>query len=321
MSKSKQANESVDLKDRLLTGGLTEQEVSKFLETIKERVGSPRVIVFMGKTGVGKSEACNALFGGGKEFKTNAVCSETSKLQLETIPGLPLTLVDVPGVGEPDMKRNEQWQTLYQSVLTKGVSVTNSDGKTTYLPVDVIVWLVKADDRSLQVDAEFYRNVFKKYCPPEMMGRVVYAISMADKIDPIRGHGGWQEDSSKPGAEQEKNLDIKKREVGRIFEKPAHQIVAFSASTSFNIDQLLEQVVDTLPREAIPLVVAEARKNQAKTKKRIINKKVEKKEDNALWDVAEDVADFIAGDKGKKVVKVIRTVCSRAIEFFKGWWS
>jgi predicted GTPase len=80
---------------------LGDESYSNLMARLKERFSYSPVILFMGKTGVGKSSTCNALFGA-EMFKVDDVAACTREIQVEDLElsDQSLTLVDVPGVGE-----------------------------------------------------------------------------------------------------------------------------------------------------------------------------------------------------------------------------
>ncbi len=58
-----------------------------------------------------------------------------------------LKLVDVPGVGE-SRDRDEEYSKLYASLLPE---------------LDLVLWLIKSDDRALASDENFYKNIVKPH--------------------------------------------------------------------------------------------------------------------------------------------------------------
>jgi len=108
----------------------------------------PKIGVF-GKTGVGKSSLCNALFGEDicDISDVNACTRNPQEVILSIGGGAGLKLLDVPGVGETD-ERDGEYDELYQKLLPE---------------LDLIFWVFKGDDRANSSDEKFYNRLIKRY--------------------------------------------------------------------------------------------------------------------------------------------------------------
>jgi len=109
----------------------------------------PKVGVF-GKTGVGKSSLCNALFGQDVcEVSDVKACTRDPKEVLLSFGGKDsgLKLVDVPGVGESS-ERDKEYKELYDKLLPE---------------LDLIFWVFKSDDRADASNETFYKEVLNRY--------------------------------------------------------------------------------------------------------------------------------------------------------------
>ncbi len=128
----------------------------------------PRVGVF-GKTGVGKSSLCNALFGRDLcEISDVGACTRDAKELLLGFGQKGMKLVDVPGVGE-NKERDIEYGKLYAKLLPE---------------LDLILWVLKGDDRAFSSDEAFYKNVVKPHL--DQGKPFFFVLNQVDKIEPFR---------------------------------------------------------------------------------------------------------------------------------------
>lgn len=189
----------------------------------------PRIGV-LGKTGAGKSSLCNALFGQEIAAVNDvAACTRAPQdILLALGEGQNLTLVDLPGVGE-SAERDEEYRDLYEAVLPK---------------LDMVLWVLRADERAYSVDEAFYHDVIK----PHLVGGVplLFVLSQADKIEPLRE---WQEAAHAPGPRQEENLRARVDYVAERFGVARSRIIPVSAREDWQLARLVEEMVFALPDE------------------------------------------------------------------------
>jgi uncharacterized protein len=203
-------------------------------EAIKARLGAiltyePKVGVF-GKTGAGKSSLCNALFG--KDVcKVSDIesCTREPQEVLLSIGGKGIKLLDVPGVGENEA-RDIEYGKLYNSYLPK---------------LDLVLWVLKGDDRAFSSDALFYENIVK---PHVNEGKLpfFFVVNQADKIEPFRE---WDISAHKPGVNQFANIDMKVEAVARAFKYPKKNVIAVSANEKYGLVELVDTIAYALPKE------------------------------------------------------------------------
>jgi len=111
---------------------------------ISEAIDYEPVIGVMGKTGAGKSSVCNALFQGEvcEVSDVEACTREAQELRIR-FGKRSLKIIDIPGVGENAL-RDKEYEDLYRTLLPS---------------LDLILWVIKGDDRAFSADEHFYNNV------------------------------------------------------------------------------------------------------------------------------------------------------------------
>lgn len=207
-----------------LPGVLSDELVERLLQCVHYEP----VIGIMGKSGAGKSSLCNTLFTS-PPANVDAVkgCNRRAQ-QYKTSDGLHvLNIIDFPGIGETPTL-DKMYARLYQHRLNK---------------LDLIVWVLKADDRAWNDDIRCYRQLVSQGGDPT---RFLFVLSQADKIEPCRE---WDTATHQPSLRQQQNLQEKVTQVNTVF-SPIHPVLAVSASEGFNISQWVETLITALPDKA-----------------------------------------------------------------------
>jgi len=188
----------------------------------------PKIGIF-GKTGAGKSSLTNALFGQDTCKISNVeACTRDPQEVTINMGGKGIKLVDVPGVGE-NQDRDEEYGKLYAKLLPE---------------LDLVLWVLKGDDRALSTDELFYKNIVKPHIDEGKP--FFFVLNQVDKIEP---YTEWDEENSKPSVQQAYNIDRKVNDVARIFECPPGKVIAVSANKNYNLDILVDSFIFELPRE------------------------------------------------------------------------
>lgn len=202
---------------------------SRFLQQINQITDYEPVIGIMGKTGSGKSSLCNALFAGKVSPVSDvAACTREPQCFHLQVGERFMSLVDLPGVGE-SKHRDAENAVLYREQLPR---------------LDLVLWLIKADDRALAVDEYFYHQVIGVH-----RHKVLFAISQADKAEP--GSGG-----NKLSTEQKQNISRKICLLHALFQ-PVNPICTVSVRLQWGLRMMAERMIRCLPREASSSVVSQ----------------------------------------------------------------
>jgi predicted GTPase len=182
----------------------------------------------MGKTGAGKSSLCNALFQQPVCLTSDLMaCTHEPQRLVLTVGERSMTLVDLPGVGETPEK-DETYLSLYQQLLVE---------------LDLIIWVLKANDRARATDIATHRALLNAGADPS---RFLFVLSQADRVPPVPDSDEWQ---ALPDTEQCLSLAVISSLVaGQL--PSSFPVMAVSSHTGYNLSALVELMVHALPAQA-----------------------------------------------------------------------
>lgn len=199
---------------------------SLILERLRSLTQYEPVIGIMGKSGAGKSSLCNELFRGevSPVSDVNACTRDALRFRLRS-GDRSLVIVDLPGVGE-NQQRDHEYTALYSRILPE---------------MDLILWVIKADDRALSVDEQFLHSVMVAH-----QKQVLFVINQADKIEPSHE---WDTRSGTPSEQQRTNLQDKQAAITAMF-KPHHPVCVVSACSGWGVEGMVATMMCCLPDRA-----------------------------------------------------------------------
>lgn len=182
-------------------------------------------VVFLGKSGYGKSSLVNALSGlpAMATSDVEACTRAAQSVEYALRPGNFLSLADLPGLGE-SQQRDAEYLALYRQILAKA---------------DVVVYTLRADCRDYSIDQQAFAQLFSA----GQQSKIILALNGCDKIEPLQRSGC----SSAPSHAQLQNITRKIADLRSIF-PGMPRVVPCSAATGWNLGVLSEQITQLLAR-------------------------------------------------------------------------
>lgn len=220
--------ESQDTSDilRACLNFLPQQTTERILSRLQHAINYEPVIGIMGKSGAGKSSLCNALFQQPVCLTSDLLgCTREPQRIVLTVGERSMTLVDLPGVGETP-EYDEEYQSLYRNLLTE---------------LDLIIWVLRADDRARTTDIATYRTLIEYGADPS---RFLFVLTQADRVPPPPATS-----LSLPSPEQVISLAILSSQTAGQFPS-SFPVMAVSSHTGYNLPALVELMVHALPIQA-----------------------------------------------------------------------
>lgn len=281
-----------------------EQLLKDIDEKIREiRSYTPRVGVF-GNSGVGKSSLCNALFGKdiAKISDVKACTRKPQEILIGAEGGGGIILLDVPGIGEDPIHQKE-YTALYKSLTPE---------------LDLVLWAIKADDRSYASSLDAYKAVFgHKDSPP-----VIFVVTQTDKTNDT---DDWNRQKYQPSGSQEGNIAKKENDVSKRFNVSTKNIISIAVEVknrkltgkSYNLGPLVDSVVEALPNEKKYSITREAKEEN-------VSQQARKSAEKGIWDSVKEMAGEAWDTVKDKVVDVLIASAPKIIatvgRWIKGWF-
>ncbi|SPW28702.1 GTPase Era [Edwardsiella tarda] len=191
------------------------------LNHIRQCIHYEPMIGLMGKTGVGKSSLCNTLFQQPLSPVSHVAGCTRQALHFTLNMGeRSLTLVDLPGVGE-SLDHDVKYRQLYKEQLSK---------------LDLILWVMKADDRACSSDEAFHQFLLESGVSRE---NIVFVLNQADKAEPSQE---WDWAEGQPSHSQLLTLTARSAAISYQFTTP-YPVHSVSAKTGYNLPSLVETLI------------------------------------------------------------------------------
>jgi small GTP-binding protein len=184
-------------------------------------------LMFIGKTGYGKSTTLNRICGQDL-FETDdmASCTKTLySLEYRIDDDSYFSLCDLPGIGESN-ETDKQYKEWYTKMLEKS---------------SCVVYVLRADSRDFSLDLDIFKSILR-----ERKQSVIIALNYADKIEPFSRPTG----SFMPSRQQKVNIDRKIQIVSELFDVPSPRIICYSAVEGYGFRELI-QVTSAVMRQEI----------------------------------------------------------------------
>lgn len=219
---------------------LPEEYRRKIIQRVTHLIDYEPMIGVLGKTGAGKSSLCNAVFGRDVcDISNVGACTRSAQEVSLSIGSKGIKLLDVPGVGESN-NRDQEYAQLYRQWLPK---------------LDLILWVIKADDRAFSSDERCYKELLQPYLAQGLPFFIV--LNQVDKLEPFRD---WDEVNHQPGPRQSITIEEKRRSVASFFSLPLDQVVPVSANEHYGLVNLVDKIIHALPAHKQAQVLREVKR-------------------------------------------------------------
>ena len=265
------------------------ERIAKRISEIKNYI--PRIGVF-GKTGVGKSSLCNALFGKEiSEVSDIAACTRAPSefmLKLAATDSKGLILIDCPGIGESP-ERDEEYKSLYKNLIPE---------------LDLILWVLDSSERAYGADISAYRELLAGSKDADKL------IFVLNKVDEFKPKNEWNESRNSPGEKQSEFIALKEDYVSKQFSIDIDKICSISVEKKYSLGLLIEFIISAVPNEKKYSFMREAIEENVTPKAKEAAKKGFF---DSVWDAIKDATSAVGsfyGNNKEIINSVIATVFS-----------
>jgi len=208
---------------------------------------NPLDIMVTGVTGAGKSTTLNSLFQKEVAKVGKGVDPETMKLDTYSLNDY-FRLWDTPGLGDGKEKDKEHSKKLID-LLYKDYQKDNS----TYGFIDLVLVIIEGSNRDMGTTYKLLNEII---VPNFQKARVLVAINQADVA--MKGRY-WNYQKNKPEAKLKNFLEEQVNSIQRrVKEATGVNIIKpiyYSAEYNYNIDKLLDLLIDNMPTKKRDLKV------------------------------------------------------------------
>jgi len=229
LDSSNHSSKNMDSLIEKLKRSLPKELADKLGEAISQEIAIPPKVAIIGKSGVGKTSTINNLFN--VEWHTSETITGTTAVQKETfkLKGEgKLTVLDMPGLGD-SIKNDKKFIEIYKEILPD---------------VDVILYIIQADDRGLGEDERIIKDILK--CDKELDKKFIIGINKVDLLGENEGLE-WDDRINLPSVKQEKLIEEKCNDTIKRLSKltriEKEAIVYFSAIKRYNLYLLLYAII------------------------------------------------------------------------------
>ncbi len=218
----------------LRSNGVAPDVIEKItIEMEKKRKDEPAPkIAIIGECGAGKTSTINALFNAGLPISHVEPCTKCAfEKQFITSSGKPITIVDLPGIGE-SISADSRIIEIYKKV---------------YPTVDVLLWIVPAGNRQLTIMQHMLLQI-KQITGRVGINRLVFAINKADIMYPVN----WNNRINMPSDEQNQYLinfsETVRNRIREVIPNWKGNIPIYSAIKAYNLNELLLTMLEAAPK-------------------------------------------------------------------------
>lgn len=261
-------------------------------------------IGIMGKSGAGKSTLINTILEK-NACQTGGVGGCTRAFQEEEIliNGHKIIFMDLPGVAENSARHSE-----YSELYAKKIK-----------DLDLILWVIKVDDRANKNDEEFYKELIQYYDK----SRILFVLSQCDKAEPSRDFD-WNQ--FQPSERQLTIIEQNQQRVARDFNVSKEDVLTIACDfyegkfNNWNIPKLITRIIAKVPSEAkSPILRAVPESNKTLESKKEAKSAFRTMVDE-IFDVVVDVLPIPAPVRtiAKKAKDVIVDAAEKVWDFFFG---